>query len=97
MPIYEFDCTEHGSFEVIRSVAEVREPAHCPACGADGRRLLSAPHLACVSHSNRRARDINERSAHEPRQVSVPRAPASDAPGKLRSSPSSRPWVLEHS
>lgn len=97
MPIYEYECTEHGTFEVTRSVAEVREPALCPECDVAGRRLLSAPHLACVSNSNRRARDINERSAHEPRQVSFPRAPVSDAPGRLRSSPSSRPWVLEHS
>ncbi len=45
MPIYEFECTDHGCFELTRPMAQMREPAPCPECGELGKRLLSAPKL----------------------------------------------------
>ena len=42
MPIYEFECSEHGKFEVKQSMLDERR-AVCPQCGLDSRRLFSVP------------------------------------------------------
>jgi len=98
MPIYEFECAAHGEFEVVRPMAQVREPAGCPDCGAVGRRLLSAPHLATGSAASRRAAAVNERSQHEPRivQREAPRASGDPAQRPLRSSQGGYPWAIGH-
>lgn len=41
MPIYDYSCREHGSFEVIHPVPERRGPKRCPRCGALSRPLVS--------------------------------------------------------
>jgi putative FmdB family regulatory protein len=97
MPTYEFDCSDHGTFELARPIARMREPADCPTCGVSARRILSLPNVALVSSVNRKATEVNERSRHEPRLVTRKKTPASDAPPRLHSSHCSRPWALEHS
>ena len=42
MPRYEFECGEHGKFEVAQPMMATHK-AVCPQCGLDGRRLFSAP------------------------------------------------------
>ena len=51
MPVYEYQCSEHGVFELIKSVAQVREPGLCPACEQPGQRLISAPMLSVMPRS----------------------------------------------
>jgi putative FmdB family regulatory protein len=97
MPIYEFECGAHGTFELMRSIAAMRDPAPCPECGAIGGRLLSAPSLAIGSPIARRAAAVNERSQHEPKIVHR-ETPAHSHPRKrtLHRSHSGYPWALGH-
>ena len=96
MPLYEYDCSQHGVFESMHSMQNADEPERCPSCGAPAPRILSAPRLACIGANERIARDRNEKSRHEPRVAKKSAAkPKSERPA-LRSSHSSRPWVLEH-
>lgn len=99
MPVYEYECNEHGAFEHVRSMAESSRPAPCPECAALGKRIISAPHLSCMPRSQVKARDHNERSRHEPRVVHANDAPRQGppAPRKLHShAASGRPWMLGH-
>lgn len=105
MPLYEYDCKQHGVFEAMHSMAQAEQPELCPSCSTPSPRVLSAPRLACIGAHERIARDRNERSCHEPRLSRVPKAPATGEPRELRelrelpklqASHSSRPWVLEH-
>jgi len=98
MPIYEFDCAAHGLFEVTRPIAQVRDPAHCPHCGEQGSRLLSAPNLATGSAISRRAAAVNERSQHEPRVVKreAPKPSLEPAQRPLHSSHGGYPWAIGH-
>ncbi|GBD10892.1 hypothetical protein HRbin23_00542 [bacterium HR23] len=42
MPLYEYRCTVCGNrFERLRPFSQVNEPAACPDCGGESRRLLS--------------------------------------------------------
>lgn len=103
MPLYEYECRDHGLFELIRGIAESGEPAPCPDCTLPGARVLSAPHLSAMPRSQLLARDRNERSRHEPRvsnaaDTSEPRAHgAAPKPPALRAYRGPRPWVIEHS
>ena len=42
MPIYEYTCvTCHNRFDKRRSMSQMDEPAPCPDCGSESRRVLS--------------------------------------------------------
>jgi putative FmdB family regulatory protein len=100
MPLYEYDCEKHGVFESMQSMQHAERPERCPSCNRPAPRVLSAPRLACVTLNERVARDRNEKSRHEPRLATPPKAAANREKAErpaLRSSHSSRPWVLEHS
>jgi putative FmdB family regulatory protein len=98
MPIYEFECTDHGVFELTRPMAQVREPASCPDCGTVAKRLLSAPSLVTGSAIGRRAAALNERSQHEPRIVKREIAKSNGEPAKrtVQSSHGGYPWAIGH-
>lgn len=110
MPLYDYMCERCGGFTAFNAMSRCGEPMACPECGDLGRRILSAPNLACMSADNRRAWERNERSAHEP---SLKRKPCScagshtcgssksqDSPAKpalqQASKLGSRPWMLGH-
>lgn len=95
MPIYEYECPEHGVFERERAMAEARSPAPCPVCDVAARRIISAPNLTALPRSAVLARDRNERSRHEPRVVQR-EARRDTGPPRARSHAGPRPWVLEH-
>ncbi len=97
MPLYEYECREHGDFELVRAMSESSAPAPCPWCQRESPRMLSAPALHKVSHATRVALDRNERSRHEPKILKRVAAANSAAPErpKLKSS-HGRPWALEH-
>ncbi|HEX4340384.1 MAG TPA: zinc ribbon domain-containing protein [Polyangiaceae bacterium] len=97
MPLYEYECARHGAFELSRKMSESSSDAPCPTCKRGARRILSLPSLAQVAGSERKARDRNERSRHEPRIVSKRAEPARDGPPKLVAASScGRPWAIGH-
>ena len=98
MPIYEFECADHGLFELTRPMARMREPAECPECGEHGKRLLSAPNLATGSVVSRRAAAVNERSQHEPRIVKreAPKATGEPVKRAVQSAHGGYPWAIGH-
>ena len=96
MPLYEYDCQRHGLFETMHSMHEANAPESCPTCGEEAPRVLSAPRLACVSTNERKARDRNEKSRHEPRVSRKPNKPSQAERPALRASHHSRPWALGH-
>jgi putative FmdB family regulatory protein len=41
MPVYEYYCQPcDGVFEALRSIREASEPAPCPVCSRDGKRMM---------------------------------------------------------
>lgn len=43
MPIYEYYCSKcDKEFQLKRLIAELKAPAHCPKCGEEGSRLVTA-------------------------------------------------------
>jgi putative FmdB family regulatory protein len=96
MPLYEYDCPEHGTFEARRPMAEFDAQGTCPACQCSSPRVLSVPRLRTVDPSQRAARDRNERSQHEPKLVTrEPRAPTEAGRPTFHSS-GSLPWAVTH-
>lgn len=104
MPIYDYVCDECGPFTALRSMADYLEPCDCPDCGASApRSVLTAPRLALMNSSSRRAMEANERSSHEPRRTSGHGAGCACCGGATKRSasgakafPSGRPWMISH-
>jgi putative FmdB family regulatory protein len=91
MPIYAFDCASCGPFDVVRRVADAAAPVACPECGDQARRVYTPPGLALMPRPLLRAREREEKSAHEP---DVVRAKAG-RPLPHRHAPAP-PWVMSH-
>ena len=106
MPVYDYMCEDCGPFTALRPMAEYREPCDCPDCGLSVERaMLTAPRLALMSSGSRRAREVNERSAHAPRRSSAHGAgcaccsgakATTATAGAAKSFPSARPWMISH-
>ena len=69
MPLYDYECRKCGPFEEWRGMDAFDKPARCPECGKPARRAVAAPRLGMRNTALRRAHEINEKSAHEPRVV----------------------------
>jgi putative FmdB family regulatory protein len=91
VPIYAFTCTRCGSFDVARRVAQAGEPASCPRCGAEARRVFTPPGLALLGKPVRGLLDLQEKSAHAPDVVAE--KTGRTLPHKHGPTP---PWVLSH-
>lgn len=50
MPIYAYGCEAHGEFEVVRSVAKMSSPAHCPECGEEGEKSWNGYSFVVRTH-----------------------------------------------
>jgi len=111
MPMYEYECDDHGAFEVLKSLSEYAEPTQCPDCGLEATRLLSAPRLSGLARPDMIAHARNERSRHEPRHAKTvhdrahPHHAHAEAANARRGGPAqpvlksytgARPWVIEH-
>ena len=95
MPIYEYECREHGVFEDQRSIARSDEDGPCPVCQEQAPRIVSAPNLGRMERSQVKAMDRNEKSRHEPRVVqTTPRSSGERAPP--RSAGGGYPWAIGH-
>jgi putative FmdB family regulatory protein len=91
MPIYSFACEPCGAFDVVRPVVEAGAPARCPSCGGGASRVFTPPGLSLLAKPLRAARDMEEKSAHEPAIVSTKQGRA-----RPHSHEPSPPWVLTH-
>lgn len=98
MPLYEYDCRDHGVFELARPMKESAKSASCPWCREAAPRILSAPSLRQVPRSARVALERNEKSRHEPELVRKRPTASAEPPRepRLRAATGARPWVLEH-
>lgn len=96
MPIYEYDCGEHGPFELLRPMSQSSAPAPCPVCDGAARRIISAPNLSGLPRHTVKALDRNEKSRHEPTVVRREAKQQSSEPPRARAHVGSRPWCLEH-
>ena len=95
MPIYAFDCDACGPFELARRVEDAARPAACPTCASEGRRIFTPPGLALVPRPVRRAREREEKSAHEPDVVTHKQGrPLPHKHGHGHRHP--MPWVMSH-
>jgi putative FmdB family regulatory protein len=95
MPIYEYECREHGVFELARKVADSGAAGGCPVCLQASPRIVSAPSLGRLERSQVRAIERNEKSRHEPQVVRTePRSAPEHRP--LRSAGGGYPWALGH-
>jgi putative FmdB family regulatory protein len=112
MPIYEYECSTHGSFETLRPMSESSLPKECPRCHRMAARvILTAAALACMPASARQAHATNERSANQPKSTRDSRhgrgcgccggkspriGGAESAPKAAKAFPSKRPWMISH-
>ncbi len=73
MATYTYRCEDCDSFDVVQPMASVRPTHACPGCGADAKRVFTAPRLATLSRGLHRAADAAAASADEPQVVrSIP-------------------------
>lgn len=113
MPTYDYACAQCGGFDAFRTLAARNEAAVCPDCGgASPRVFASAPRLALMEGSTRRAMDVNERARHEPKhsgdytRLKHPSGCGCCSTGKRgatvtaangnKAFPSRRPWMISH-
>ena len=98
MPIYEYECAEHGLFEELRPMQRSSEGAECPTCQSLAARVLSATRTNLVPRSVSTAIGRNEKSQHSPdvRAHAHPHHHAKPKPGQLQAYRGKRPWVMEH-
>ena len=86
MPLYEFRCEECGVFDVWRSMAESSDPAHCPECSEQGKRIFSPP--MTLSRSQ-----VAKKVSSEPNLVKIDREPKTP---RVQHHSGSRPWMVGH-
>jgi len=108
MPVYDYDCSDCGTFTVLRPMAEYLQPHPCPGCGySAGRVLLTAPAFAGMDAGRRTAIATNERSANAPKRsaghrpgcaccVSTTSKRTRIGKDGSKSFPASRPWMISH-
>ena len=109
MPLYEYECPEHGVFVALRPLAEYRTPQACPECAMQSTRVITPVALGLMPASTRTAHQRNERSAHEPQssRASKHGKGCSCCGGGKRSKtvmtanggksfPAKRPWMISH-
>ncbi|MEL6196813.1 MAG: zinc ribbon domain-containing protein [Pseudomonadota bacterium] len=110
MPLYEYDCAEHGRFEERRPMAEFDQPCACPACGTPAPRATALPRMAVLSAGDRHAHATNERAQHEPKSTrshghvhgpncgcgSAKKTGTMHRADGSKSFPAKRPWMISH-
>ncbi|TCP42188.1 FmdB family zinc ribbon protein [Rhodovulum marinum] len=109
MPYYDYACDDCGPFTGFAAMADFDKPAACPCCGGEApRALFTAPKLAIVGSSVRRAHETNERAQHEPKRSghgagcsccsggSKKKSGTLHRPDGSKSFPGKRPWMISH-
>ena len=101
MPLYEYQCTDHGTFDAFRPFAESDELEACPDCGASSPRQFTVPRTRSMAPSTMTAMSRNEQSAYSPRVCGsgcghAHAKPSEPKKPRLQAYTGSRPWVIEH-
>jgi putative FmdB family regulatory protein len=110
MPLYEYECAAHGTFEAMRPLAEYQLPHACPECGEQSARVVTTVNLGLVPTTTRKAHQRNEKSAHAPGSTRErhgkgcsccsgdqrKRSNAVTTAGGAKTFPSKRPWMISH-
>ncbi len=86
MPLYEFRCDKCDVFEVWRSMAEFANPAYCPECNEQGKRVFSP--LMTLSRSQ-----VPKKVSSEPNLVKIEREPKTP---RVQYHSGPRPWMVGH-
>lgn len=83
MAIYQYRCTECGTFDLARPIGTADAAEPCVRCGDEASRVFTPPLVGRTPGALGRALDVQEASAHEPRVVRrgtpPPRVPAPPA------------------
>ncbi|HEX2528254.1 MAG TPA: zinc ribbon domain-containing protein [Geminicoccus sp.] len=53
MPLYTYDCADHGIFREWSAMSESDQPRACPSCGEPARRAMARPMLGRSAASER--------------------------------------------
>jgi putative FmdB family regulatory protein len=106
MPLYNYQCEQHGEFVELKTIDQRNESTVCPSCNQLAHRSITAPNLSIMSATNRKAWARNEKSAHEPRRVTHSHScnhahhkhddHASSHTQYKTASAGTRPWMLGH-
>jgi putative FmdB family regulatory protein len=102
MPLYEYECSDHGVFEQLASMAERQAAQPCPCCERPASRVIAtATAVAAMPAAARKAHALNERSRHQPRssaQLRHGKGCSCCAPKPLirPSVAPRRPWMIGH-
>jgi putative FmdB family regulatory protein len=95
MPLYEYECVDHGVFEAHRPMAESADKGACPVCRRGAPRIVSALYQGRMETSQVKAIERNEESRHEPRVVRAAPRPAGEPRPMMRAS-GGYPWAIGH-
>jgi putative FmdB family regulatory protein len=88
---YEYQCDDHGLFEVTRALGTSPESLACPVCESKAGRVFSKPMLSFSNPALVAAIEHSERSRDEPEVVtSLPRRPAHERTPVLPLTPTLR-------
>ncbi|MEM9882021.1 MAG: zinc ribbon domain-containing protein [Planctomycetota bacterium] len=106
MPLYEYACPSHGSFDEFRPSSHSSAPIACPECGGAARRVFTVPRVRLMDKSRRIGMERNEKSRHEPHVCKsgcgCSSGGAREAEKQANGKPKPqvyrgpRPWVVEH-
>jgi putative FmdB family regulatory protein len=72
MPLYAYRCGEDGPVDVMRPLGTAPPTIPCPTCGADARRIITAPRLGLADRTRVALIDRAEASRTDPTVVSAP-------------------------
>lgn len=105
MQIFEYECENHGGFELLRPSGLRRHPAPCPECGKLAQRVYgSMPNLRQIDRTKKENIERNIKSQFEPHICGADcghEAPGLTPPKfgekpKVQSYNGPRSWVIEH-
>ncbi len=109
MPLYEYKCEDHGSFEIMLTLSERKGSIECPTCHSLSKRVFTMPSLRGMSPSLMEAHERNERSRQAPHVCGSTCNHQHGKPAKNKTNPDGspkkptlqsytgkRPWVIEH-
>jgi putative FmdB family regulatory protein len=72
MPLYDYNCREHGLFHELATMAQSGDPCLCPKCGTlSARVVVIPPQVLAMVAERRKAFEINEKAQHEPGLLSA--------------------------
>lgn len=62
MPLLEFSCKKHGSYEVLTTI---KHDLACPKCGTLGKRLFTPPRLPDTVYTSTEEQNLKDQFAKE--------------------------------